>query len=203
IPRQPKNTRLNPNRRAKTLKQSKPVSSAGAKADSPEPRISRHGSENRSPRKPQRPFGRPANRQRLFSRFSSHFSSEALDFGMPPKLLLCGYDIIGNIMTYEKLEKIKKLIADCRGKLNRHGDLERIALKLGRRRVKRGKEPTYESMAFPNANVVTIPNHAGKTVKRGTAANILNQLEEDVDRWEQRLITERGPVQYDESGNIH
>lgn len=106
-------------------------------------------------------------------------------------------------MTDAQLEKIKGLIVDCRGKLNRHRDLERIALKLGRKLVKRGKEPTYESMVFPDANVITIPNHAGKTVKRWTAANILNQLEEDVYRWERRLSAERGPVQYDESGNIH
>lgn len=73
--------------------------------------------------------------------------------------------------------------------------------------MKRGKEPTYESVAFPDANMITVPDHAGKDVKRGTAANILNQCEEDVFRFEQQMEAEkrkrRGTVQYDESGYKH
>lgn len=95
-------------------------------------------------------------------------------------------------MNATKLARIKGWIEDCREKSKnlRHSDLERIAHALGRVRVKRGKEPTYKSTEFPRANVITIPSHAGKTLRLGTAESILDQLEEDVFRFEQRLHSE-------------
>src|SRR5688572_17410793 len=109
-------------------------------------------------------------------------------------------------MTEVKLEKIKQLIARCRRKTNTHRDLEAIVIALKRRRVKRGKEPTYESTVFLNVNVITIPDHAGKTLKKGLAANILNQCEEDVFRFEEQIektkqdAKRKGHIQDDKSG---
>jgi hypothetical protein len=52
-------------------------------------------------------------------------------------------------MTRAKLEKIKQWIAESRKRVNHHRDLERIVTALERKRVKRGKEPTYQTTAFP------------------------------------------------------
>ena len=95
-------------------------------------------------------------------------------------------------MTPKKLAGIKRNIVDCRrgaGNL-RHRDLASIAIALGRRRSKqRTTEPTYESSVF-DTNVITIPDHS-KGLKKWTALSILNQLEEDVYRWEEKLRREQ------------
>ena len=114
-------------------------------------------------------------------------------------------------MDEKKLAKIERMIAECRKKSNRHRDLEHIVVALERRRVKRGKEPTYESVAFPAANMITIPDHGTKSIRPGTLKNILNQLEEDVWRFKDALekekrqkdLAEKGSIQYDESGYTH
>lgn len=96
-------------------------------------------------------------------------------------------------MNARRLVKIQADIDACRKKPNRHRDLERIAFALGRTRVSRGKEPAYVSTEF-RTHPITIPDHAGKDIKRGTARGILEQLEEDVVRWEQRLRDEKGYI---------
>src|SRR5438477_13179484 len=92
-------------------------------------------------------------------------------------------------MDSRKLGKIRREINAARRRANRHR--ERIVRSLGRERLKgasaRGKEPTYESTAFPKANMITIPDHGGRTLGPGTQAKILDQIEEDVDRWEAKL----------------
>jgi hypothetical protein len=93
-------------------------------------------------------------------------------------------------MTRKKLEKIKREITSARQRSNTFNDLARIAISLERERRDRGKEPAFISKAFPNANPITIPFHSGKDVARGTARNILNQLEEDVGRFEERFDQE-------------
>ena len=91
-------------------------------------------------------------------------------------------------MTPKKLRNIKEKIAAYRKKASnlRHRDLERIALALGRKRVKRGKEPTYESTLL-ETTVVTIPDHGTKTVSPGVAKNVLDVFEEDVFWLEEQL----------------
>jgi hypothetical protein len=71
----------------------------------------------------------------------------------------------------------------------RASDLVSLAVKLGRNKVNRGKEPTYErgvlipgSVAFP----LTIPGHAGD-LKVGTVKSIVNALQNDVDEHRQLL----------------
>ena len=65
--------------------------------------------------------------------------------------------------------------------------LESIALALGRKRAKRGKEPTYESTLLGNVPVLTIPNHGARTVSPGVAKNVLGQLDQDVFWLEQKI----------------
>jgi hypothetical protein len=66
------------------------------------------------------------------------------------------------------------------------GALERIARKLGRRKVNRGSEPNFGSPEVPDlGHPISIPHHS--TLKPGTARNIINDLLSDVDVWEQYL----------------
>jgi HicA-like toxin of HicAB toxin-antitoxin system len=94
-------------------------------------------------------------------------------------------------MTSQKLKKIKQEIAAARQRTNKYRDLEKIAASLERVLAmgaqSRGKEPTFISTAFDRINPITIPNHPGRDIARGTAKAILNQLEEDVLRFEKLL----------------
>lgn len=104
-------------------------------------------------------------------------------------------DITRDIMNTRKLNKIRQEIASARKRANTHRDLERIARSLGRHRLTgvsaRGKEPTYASTIFLKANMITIPNHGNKTFGPRTQSIILDQLEEDVDRWEEKLTRDK------------
>jgi hypothetical protein len=93
-------------------------------------------------------------------------------------------------MNKKKLAKIKRRIAESRRRSNKHRDLEQIAIALERVKFHRGKEPTYVSTAFPNANPITIPDHGNTDIKKGTANSILNQLDEDVWRFEEKFEKE-------------
>ena len=65
-------------------------------------------------------------------------------------------------------------------------ELEELAKALGRKLdTQRGKEPTWVS-ELPGRNAVSIPRHGGGDLKRGTAGNILYQLELDLDELEER-----------------
>jgi hypothetical protein len=65
-------------------------------------------------------------------------------------------------------------------------EFERIARRLGRRKVKRGSEPNYASPAEPDlGHPLSIPHHA--VLKSGTAKSIINALLSDVDCWKQYL----------------
>ncbi len=61
--------------------------------------------------------------------------------------------------------------------------LESMAKRLGRKRVKRGKEPTWEHTelsGFP----LSIPHHGNRDLPPGTRNSILNVFEDDVAAWE-------------------
>ena len=63
-------------------------------------------------------------------------------------------------------------------------ELERLAKALGRTLSNRGKEPTYVSNLLQHRAPLSIPHHS-TTLKRGTANNILDQLEQDLDELEE------------------
>lgn len=62
-------------------------------------------------------------------------------------------------------------------------ELIQVARKLGRKPVNRGSEPTYEfDVAYVWARALTIPFHGTKNLPIGTARNILNHLEADLEQ---------------------
>ena len=99
-------------------------------------------------------------------------------------------DIMGDIMTPRKVERLRRELASLRGRRwsIRSAELVSLAQQLGRKRVKRGKEPTYEK---PGWLPLTIPGHSG-TLAIGTVSNILDLLEDDLDRLAEELDDEEG-----------
>jgi hypothetical protein len=92
-------------------------------------------------------------------------------------------------MNKFKLHKLKRQLSELRRKPAGipSRKLQSLAKSLGRERSKgRGKEPTWISTSFPNARPISIPDHSG-TMKKGTAANILDQLELDIFLYEKEL----------------
>jgi hypothetical protein len=100
-------------------------------------------------------------------------------------------NIIGDVMM--DLKKIQKLRSQIEGLRGRGGiksdEIESLARRLGRRRAKKGKEPTYVSEVFPDLRPVSIPSHP-RDLNRFTAGGILDQLESDLDSYE-ALLTSR------------
>jgi len=88
-------------------------------------------------------------------------------------------------MNPKQLRRCEQRLAKLRRSVPSAKQLEGLATSLGRKRVKRGKEPTWESMAFPNLRPVSIPRHS--FLSRFTAGNILSQLEEDIFRYKEML----------------
>jgi hypothetical protein len=87
---------------------------------------------------------------------------------------------MGDIMpSIKKLRREWKSLWGRRKSL-RHRELEGLAGRVGRQRANRGKEPTYER---PGWLPLTIPDHPG-TLAIGTACNVLDQLEQDIDSLE-------------------
>jgi len=91
-------------------------------------------------------------------------------------------------MNTRKLNKIKK---DIDGLRNRGGvkssELESLAIRLGRDKSDRGKEPTWVNKQFPYLRPLSIPHHGSRDLNKFTARGILNQLEEDIEKWEEVL----------------
>ena len=86
-------------------------------------------------------------------------------------------------MNPRKLRRCEQRLAKLRRSVPSARQLEGLATSLGRKRVRRGKEPTWESMVFPNLRPVSIPRHS--FLSRFTAGNILSQLEEDIFRYKE------------------
>jgi hypothetical protein len=88
-------------------------------------------------------------------------------------------------MDRRKLEKLRFEFEAMKGSPQKGSDIASLAQRLGRKRVNRGKEPSFESdFDIP---VLTIPMHGSKDLKRGTQKNILMQLEDDFIAWEQKF----------------
>ena len=90
-------------------------------------------------------------------------------------------------MDKKKLTRLQQKHCSLYAKIGniRERDLVGLAKKLGRRRSKGGKHPTYVSDHFPNARPITIPSH--RTLKVATARSILDDLDGDIFRWQQYL----------------
>lgn len=91
-------------------------------------------------------------------------------------------------MNRRKLRQLRKRLNALRARPGniKSGELESLARALGRKRANRGKEPTFISEVLPRNRPLSIPHHA-TTLKPGTARNILDQLEKDIDDLEELL----------------
>ena len=96
------------------------------------------------------------------------------------------YDITYSIMNAKKLGKIRSRLAAMRLSPQGARALERLAGQLGRQSVRRGKEPMWESADF-KLFPLAIPRHGGRDLPVGTKNSILNQLEDDILAWEEKL----------------
>ena len=88
-------------------------------------------------------------------------------------------------MSPGQLKRARRTLDALRARKSsiRADELIRLAKSIGRKKVKRGGELTYE-MDRPGWFAIAIPKHPG-TLKIGTAVNILDALEEDIERLEQ------------------
>ena len=111
--------------------------------------------------------------------------------GSPYATIILTPAITGDIMTRNKLRRLQRELDGLQGAKHniKPDDLVRLAQKLGRQKINRGKHPTYESVAFPETRAITIPGHS--SIKAYTAISILDDLEGiDIQRWNELLDRE-------------
>jgi hypothetical protein len=91
-------------------------------------------------------------------------------------------------MNPGRLNKIKQDIDGFRTRGGiKSAELESLAKRLGRVKSDRGKEPTWVNKQFPHLRPLSIPHHGSSDLNRFTARGILDQLEEDIEQWEELL----------------
>jgi len=89
-------------------------------------------------------------------------------------------------MNRQKLDKIRKQVEELRKKGGiKSSELESLARALGRVRSMRGKHPIWVNKTFPDLRPLSIPRHGSKDLNRITANIILDQLEQDIERFEE------------------
>ena len=93
-------------------------------------------------------------------------------------------------MTRNKLNKLRRELNEMRRSPQKAIALQSLAQRLGRKAVVRGKEPTWDSDVFMELRPLAIPDHGGKDMAIGTKNSILNQLEDDLNAWEEQIAQE-------------
>jgi hypothetical protein len=101
-------------------------------------------------------------------------------------------------MRRNALDKLRDELASLRRATVDARALESLAKRLGRKLVKRGKHPMWESKEFADLFPLSIPHHGGKDIPSGTKRSILDQLEEDVLAWEEVLNDQEAKDSFDE-----
>jgi hypothetical protein len=91
-------------------------------------------------------------------------------------------------MNRKQLNKLRRAIDGLRRSSPKAIEIQKLAKQLGRKKVKRGKEPTWESREFQDLRPLSIPDHGGKDLSPGVKHSILNQLEDDLICWDERMI---------------
>jgi hypothetical protein len=90
-------------------------------------------------------------------------------------------------MTPKKLQRFRGRIAELRrAKAVKSRDMVRLAEAIGRTLSNRGKEPTYIHEELISRRPISIPNHP--TLSIGVKNNILDDLDGDLDAYEERFI---------------
>jgi hypothetical protein len=97
-------------------------------------------------------------------------------------------------MDQKRLEKLRGELIRRRRSPQKASDLIPLAESLGRKRVKRGKEPTWESQEL-DVPPLSIPVHKGRDLSPRVRNIVLDVLEGDLLEWEERL---RGSGQLNE-----
>jgi HicA toxin of bacterial toxin-antitoxin, len=91
-------------------------------------------------------------------------------------------------MNSAKLKKIRKQVEELRKKGGiRFSELESLAKALGRVPSKRGKHRTWINQVFPDLRPLSIHPHGSKDLNKYTANSILDQLELDIDKFEELI----------------
>jgi hypothetical protein len=90
-------------------------------------------------------------------------------------------------MTRRKLERLQREHSALRRSPQRARALISLAQRLGRVRVNRGSEPTWESGEFDSLYPISIPMHGGRDLAPRTQKSILDALEDDLLKWEERV----------------
>src|SRR5688572_1438878 len=67
--------------------------------------------------------------------------------------------VADDTMDRKRLTKLRRDLEALRGSQPKAKVLQSLAKKFGRKPVKRGKEPMYESVPFPHLRPLSIPNH--------------------------------------------
>ena len=89
-------------------------------------------------------------------------------------------------MNLEKLGKLRKRVEELRKKGGiGYSELESLAKALGRVPSKRGKHQTWVNQTFDGLRPLSILHHGSKDLNRITANNILDQLELDIEKFEE------------------
>jgi hypothetical protein len=104
-------------------------------------------------------------------------------------------------MSRKKLDQLKRELEQMRRSPQNARALQGLAKRLGRKPVKRGKEPMWESPEFADLYALSIPDHGGRDLAIGTKNSILNQLEDDILAWEERLEGEENDEEDNGGGN--
>jgi len=90
-------------------------------------------------------------------------------------------------MNRNKLAKLWREHERLRRASDKALAFQRLAEKLGRVMVDRGKHPMWESAEFPELRALSIPDHGGRDLTPGVKGDVLNLLEEDLIAWEEKL----------------
>ena len=89
-------------------------------------------------------------------------------------------------MDREKLDKLRKRVEELRKKGGiGYSELESLARALGRVPSKRGKHQTWVNQTFDDLRPLSIPRHGSKDLNKYTTNDILDQLELDIDKFEE------------------
>ena len=96
------------------------------------------------------------------------------------------------MMAPDKLERARQDIQKLRGKGGvKASKFEGLAKSLGRTKHKRGSEPTWVNPKHPDWRPLSIPHHGSKDINKHTGRSILDQLEEDIEKLEEKREDQR------------
>ena len=90
-------------------------------------------------------------------------------------------------MNRKKLDKLRRTLEGLRRQSPKALEIQKVAKQLGRKRVKRGKEPVWESLEFQHLRPLSIPDHGGRDLSPGVLRATVNQLEDDLNSWDERI----------------